>query len=97
MQEAPKAHLSNKSSGPGHGCLLNRQHPDHDLPIANDGQYGDGTAQKARVERKSPQQTVEISSHKMTETSNVLVNVGSSIGSHTLAIIAPPKLTSEIT
>ena len=37
MQEAPKTHLSNKPSGPGHGCRLNRQHPEHDRLIANDG------------------------------------------------------------
>ena len=51
MQEAPKA---NKSSGSGHGCLLNRQHPDHDQLNANDGQYGVGIAQEARVEGISP-------------------------------------------
>ena len=49
MQEAPKAHHPNKSSRTGHGCLLNRQHLDHDQPIANDGQYEDGIAQEARV------------------------------------------------
>ena len=56
VQEAPKTHLSNKSSGPGHDCLLNRQHPDHYELIANDGQYEDRIAQEARVERISPQQ-----------------------------------------
>ena len=40
---------------------------------------------------------MEISFHKITETLNVLVNEGISIGSHTLDLIAPPKLTSEIT
>ena len=58
-QVAPKAQHPYKSSGPGHGCLLNRQHPDHDLPIANDGQYGDEIAQEAIVEGISPQQTVK--------------------------------------
>ena len=96
-QVAPKAHHPNKSSGPEHGCLLNRQHPDHDQPIVNDGQYGDGIAQEARVERLSPQQTVEVSSHEMTETLNVLVNDRSSIWLPMLDLIAPPKLTSEIT
>uniref|UniRef100_A0AAV1TAN0 Uncharacterized protein n=1 Tax=Peronospora matthiolae TaxID=2874970 RepID=A0AAV1TAN0_9STRA len=33
----------------------------------------------------------------MTETLNVLVNDGSSVGAYTLDLIAPPKLTSEIT
>ena len=71
---------------------------DHDQPIAIDCQYGDEVAQEARVEGISPQRTVEISSHEITETLNVLVNDGSSIGSrHTLDLIAPPKLTSEIT
>ena len=50
MEEAPKAQLSNKSSGTGHGCPLSGQHPDHDQPIANDGQYGVEIAQEARVE-----------------------------------------------
>ena len=40
---------------------------------------------------------MEISSHEITETLNVLVNDGSSIGSRMLNLIAPPKLTSEIT
>ena len=40
---------------------------------------------------------MEISCHEMTETLNVLVNDGSSIDSHTLDLIAPPKLISEIT
>ena len=96
-QEAPKDHHSNKSSGPGHGCLLSGQHPDHDQPIANTFQYGYKIVQEARVEGISPQQTVEISCHEMTETLNVLVNDGSIIVSHTLDLIAPPKLTSEIT
>ena len=81
MQEAPKDHLSNKSSGPGHGCLLYRQHPDHDQPIANDGQYEDGIAQEARVEGIRTQRTMEISSHEITETLNVLVDDGLSMGS----------------
>ena len=54
MQEAPKAHLSNKSSRPGHGCPLSGQHPDHDQPIANDGQDGIEIVQEARVEGLSP-------------------------------------------
>ena len=40
---------------------------------------------------------MEVSSHEMTETLNVLVNDGSSIGIHILDLIAPPKLTLEIT
>ena len=40
---------------------------------------------------------MEVSSHEMTDTLNVMVNDGSSIGSHMLDLIAPPKLTSEIT
>ena len=34
----------------------------------------DEIAQKANIERISPQQAVEMSSHKITETLNVLVN-----------------------
>ena len=44
-----------------------------------------------------PQHTVQISSHEITETLNVLANDGSSIGSYKLDLIAPPRLTSEIT
>ena len=50
---------------------------------------------KEASEGISPHPTVEISSQEITETSNVLVNDGSRIGSHTLDLIAPPKLTSE--
>ena len=38
-----------------------------------------------------------VSPHEMIETLNVLVNDESSIGSHMLDPIAPPKLNSEIT
>ena len=44
----------------------------------------------------SPHPTVEISSQETTETLNVLVNDGSSIGTYQLDLIAPPKTTSEI-
>ena len=57
-KEVPKAHHSNKSSGPGHGFPLSEQHPDNNEQIANDCQYGDEIAQEARVEGISPQQTV---------------------------------------
>ena len=40
---------------------------------------------------------MEISSQETTETLNVLVNDGSSIGTYQLDLIAPPKTTSEIT
>ena len=49
MQEALKAHLSDKSSGPRHGCPLRRQHPDHDQPITNDCRYKNEAAEEARV------------------------------------------------
>ena len=39
---------------------------------------------------------MEVCSHEMTETLNVLVNDGLSKGSHMIDLIAPPKLTSEI-
>ena len=45
----------------------------------------------------SPHQPVEKCSQKETETLNVLVNDGSSVGAYTLDLIAPPKLTSGIT
>uniref|UniRef100_M4BWN0 RxLR effector candidate protein n=1 Tax=Hyaloperonospora arabidopsidis (strain Emoy2) TaxID=559515 RepID=M4BWN0_HYAAE len=49
------------------------------------------------VEGISPQQPVEKGSQEETETLNVLVNEGSSVGAYTLDLIAPPKLNSEIT
>uniref|UniRef100_M4BJM7 Uncharacterized protein n=1 Tax=Hyaloperonospora arabidopsidis (strain Emoy2) TaxID=559515 RepID=M4BJM7_HYAAE len=129
MQVAPKAHHPNKSSGLGHGCPPNEQHPSEIEPIANYWQYDDLSAigesyveDLAVVEQPppedneeaiplvsddeiaieasegiSPHPTVEISSQKTTETLNVLVNDGSSIGTYQLDLIAPPKTTSEIT
>ena len=40
------------------------------------------------------QQPVGKSSQELTETLNVLVNDGSSVGAYTLDLIVPPKLTS---
>ena len=40
----PKAHHPNKSSGLGHGCPPNGQHPSENEPIANDWQYDDLSA-----------------------------------------------------
>ena len=40
---------------------------------------------------------MEIGFQEGTETLNVLVNEGSSVGAYTLDLIAPPKLNSEIT
>ena len=45
-QEASKAHRSNKSTGPGHGCPLSGQHPGNNQPITNNIQYGDRIAKK---------------------------------------------------
>uniref|UniRef100_A0AAV1VFX5 Reverse transcriptase domain-containing protein n=1 Tax=Peronospora matthiolae TaxID=2874970 RepID=A0AAV1VFX5_9STRA len=45
----------------------------------------------------SPSRPEGISPQEMTETLNVIVNNGSSVGAYTLDLIAPPKLTSEIT
>ena len=61
------------------------------IPLVSD----DKIAQEAS-EGISPHRTVEISSQEKTETLNVLVNDGSSIGTHQLDLIAPPKTTSEI-
>ena len=44
MQVAPKSHHPNKSSGLGHGCPPNGQHPSDNEPIANDRQYDDLSA-----------------------------------------------------
>ena len=43
------------------------------------------------VEGLSPQQPVEKSSQEETETLNVLVNDGPSVGAYTLDLIAPPN------
>ena len=48
-------------------------------------------------EGENPQKPAEIDSHEETETSNVLVYGGSSVGAYTLDLIATQKLTSEIT
>ena len=128
MQDVPKAHHPNKSSGLGHGCPPNGQHPSENESIANDWQYDelsaigelhveflaavaqpppednegaiplvsdDEIAQEAS-EGISSHPTVEISSQETTETLNVPVNDGSSIGTYQLDMIAPPKTTSEI-
>ena len=49
------------------------------------------------VEVISPHVLEEKGYQEETETFNVLVNDGSSLGAYTLDLIAPPKLTSEIT
>ena len=89
MQEAPKAHHSKKSSGPSHGCPLSGQHSDNNQPIANNCQYGNEIAQEARDEKVSPQQTVKMSFNDITDTLNVLIDDGLSIGNRTLDLIAP--------
>ena len=50
-----------------------------------------------QLEGISLQQPVEKGSLEETETLNVLVNDGSSVGAYTLDLIAPPKSTSDIT
>ena len=40
VQAAPKVHHSNKSSGPGHGCMPSGQHPRKKKPVAIKGQHG---------------------------------------------------------
>ena len=132
VQAAPKVHHSNKSSGPGHGCMPSGQHLRKKKPVAIKGQHGnprstgestvedryltvvaqpqsedvegisphvleEGIPQGSLVEGSGPQQPVETSSQEETETLNVLVNDGSSVGAYTLDLIVPPKLTSEIT
>ena len=132
VQAAPKVHHSNKSSGPGHGCMPSGQHLRKKKPVAIKGQHGnprstgestvedryltvvaqpqsedvegisphvleEGIPQESLAEGSGPQQPVETSSQEETETLNVLVNDGSSVGAYTLDLIVPPKLTSEIT
>ena len=46
---------------------------------------------------KSLLDPVDVTSQEVIETANVLDNDGSSVGSYTLDLIVPPKLTSEIT
>ncbi|CAI5711096.1 unnamed protein product [Peronospora effusa] len=53
--------------------------------------------QEIITEGISPQCPEGISPQEETETLNFLVNDGSNVGAYTLDLIAPPKLTSEIT
>ena len=53
--------------------------------------------QELHAERTGSQQTEETSSQEETETLNVLVNDGSSVGAYTLDLIVPPNLISKIT
>ena len=48
-------------------------------------------------EGKGSQKPMEKGSQEETETFHALVDKGSSVGTYTLDLIAPPKLTSEIT
>ena len=111
-QAVPKVHHSNKSSGLGHGCKPSGRHPSNRKPVSHTRQHDDPRSagesivediavvaqpQVEGVEGISPQQPVKKGSQEETETLNVLVNDGSSWGAYTLDLIAPPKLTSEIT
>ena len=49
------------------------------------------------IVEKAPQHPVDVTSQGETKTLNVLVNGGSSVGAYTIDLVAPPKLTSEIT
>ena len=40
VQTELKVHHSNKSSGPGHGCMTCGQHPRKKKPVATEGQHG---------------------------------------------------------
>ena len=45
---------------------------------------------------KAPQNPVDVTYKKVSETLNVLVNDGSIVGAYTLYLIMTPKLTSDI-
>ena len=111
-QAAPKVHHSNKSSGSGYSSTPSGRHPVIKKTLAPTRQHNDPRSaresivediavvaqpQLEGIEGISPQQPAEKVSQKETETLNVLVNDGSSVGAYTLDLIAPPKLTSEIT
>ena len=96
MQVVLKTHHPNKSRELGHDCPISGQHPDNNQSIANNCQYGDEIAQEASVEGISPNRLWN-KFYEIIETWKVLVNDGSSIGSHTLDRMEPPKLASEIT
>ena len=55
---------------------------------------GESPQQPERIVSQLPAESI---SQEESETVNVLVNDGSSVGAYTLDLIAPPKLTSEIT
>ena len=111
-QAAPRIHHSNKSSGPGQVCMPIGQYPRRQKTVLHKGQHENprstsvsivedlavvaqpqleevGEAPPHILEGRSPQED--------TETLNLLVNDGSSVGAYTLDLIAPPKSTSEIT
>ena len=111
-QAAPKVHHSNKSSGSGHECTPSERYPSNKKPVAHTGQHDEprpagesivediavvAQPQLEDVEGISPHVLEKKGSQEETETLNVLVNDGSSVGAYTIDLIAPPKLTSEIT
>ena len=111
-QAAPKLHHSNKSSGSGYGCTPSGRHPVIKKTLASTRQHNDRRSagesivediavvaqpQLENVEEIRLQQPIKKGSQEETETLNVLVNDGSSVGTYTLDLIAPPKSTSEIT
>ena len=55
---------------------------------------GESPQQSERIVSQLPAESI---SQEESEKVNVLVNDGSSVGAYTLDMIAPPKLTSEIT
>ena len=111
-QAAPKVHHLNKSSGPGHGCTPSGRYPSNKKPVAHKRQHDDPRSagepivgdiavvaqpQLEDVEGINPHVFEKKGSQEETETLNVLVNDGSSVGSYTLDLIGLRKLTSEIT
>uniref|UniRef100_A0AAV1VLJ3 Uncharacterized protein n=1 Tax=Peronospora matthiolae TaxID=2874970 RepID=A0AAV1VLJ3_9STRA len=53
-------------------------------------------SRESYVEGVDPQPPADVFSHEITESVNVLVNDGSSVGSYTLDLVTPPKSYSEV-
>uniref|UniRef100_A0AAV1UV75 Uncharacterized protein n=1 Tax=Peronospora matthiolae TaxID=2874970 RepID=A0AAV1UV75_9STRA len=55
-----------------------------------------GNSRENYVEGVDPQPPADVFSQEITETVNVLVNDGSSIGAQTLDLVSPPKSASDV-
>uniref|UniRef100_A0AAV1T4L8 Uncharacterized protein n=1 Tax=Peronospora matthiolae TaxID=2874970 RepID=A0AAV1T4L8_9STRA len=62
----------------------------------NSGVPESNNSRKSYVEGVDPQPPADVFSQEITESVNVLVNDGSSVGAYTLDLVTPPKSSSEV-